>query len=142
MGACMSLLDPARIARFGGLTGLSFVLNLGLTTFLHKVAGWSPGNAYSLALGVVLVVNFLVMRYKIFHSSATHPAKQLAGFLGGSLLFRSLERLSFSWVHDRWGVQYQLAIVLISGVFAVIKYVFYGLTFFRPKSSDGSDRSF
>jgi putative flippase GtrA len=131
----MSLLNRTRIAKFSGLTGLSFILNLGLTTLLKEAAGWSAGDAYSLALVVVLAVNFLVMRYKIFHSSAMHPAKQLAGFLGGSLIFRSLERFTFSWVHGRWGVQYQLAIVLISGVFAVAKYVFYGLTFFRPKPS-------
>ncbi|MFO1490447.1 MAG: GtrA family protein [Kiritimatiellia bacterium] len=128
----MSLLNPARMAKFGGLTVLSFALNLGLTTLLKEVAGWRAGNAYSVALGVVLVVNFLVMRYKVFHSSATHPAKQLAGFAAGSLVFRALERLAFEGLHGRLGVQYQLAIVLISGVFAVLKYVFYGLTFFRP----------
>ena len=142
MGRRMSLLDPTRIATFGGLTVLSFALNLGLTTFLVKIAGWTPGNAYSLALVVVLAVNFLVMRYKVFHSAAAHPMKQLAGFVVGSVVFRSLERLAFEGLHGRLGVQYQVAIVLISGVFAGIKYVVYGLTVFksgerRAKSEEG-----
>ena len=137
----MSLLDPTRIAKFGGLTVLSFALNLGLTTLLTEVAGWRAGNAYSLALGVVLVVNFLVMRYKVFHSATADPRKQLVGFVVGSVIFRALERAAFEGVHVGLGVQYQVAIVLISGVFAVLKYVVYGKTVFRPAASDQSDGS-
>jgi putative flippase GtrA len=129
----MSLLNPARIARFGGLTVLSFALNLGLTTLLTELAGWSPGQAYSLALGVVLGVNFWVMRHRVFHSAAADPRRQLVGFVAGSVLFRALERLAFEGLHGGLGVQYQVSIVLISGVFAVLKYVVYGRTVFRAK---------
>lgn len=130
----MSLFRLDRLLRFGGLTALSFALNLGISTALTEWAGWAPGNAYSVALSVVLAVNFTAMRFVVFRASGQGALGQLAGFLVSSLVFRAAERLLFEWISVRGGVQYQLAIIGISVGSAAVKYVFYGLTFFRPAS--------
>lgn len=126
----MAWYNPGILARLGGLSVVSFALLLGVTSLLHEAAGWRAGNAYSAALALVLVVNFLVMRYRIYRSREG-AWRQLAVFVGASLGFRLLERLAFAGLHGGLGLQYQAAVVLISCVFTGLKYMAYGKWIFR-----------
>ena len=64
----MKWYDPKVLIKLGGVSVLSFVMLLGLTTLLAEKCGWREGDAYSLALLVVLVVNFTIMRYGVYRA--------------------------------------------------------------------------
>ena len=129
----MKWYDPKVLMKRGGVSVLSFVLLLGLTTLMTERFGWREGDAYSLALVVVLVVNFSIMRYGIYRSGRGGAMRQAGGFLLVSVVSRSLERLTFEWLVGGLGVQYQVAVILISCVFTLFKYAIYGLWVFKPR---------
>lgn len=129
----MKWYDPKVLIKLGGLSILSFIILLGLTTLMAERIGWREGDAYSLALVVVLVVNFSVMRYGIYRVGGGGAARQAAGFLLVSVVSRSLERLSFELLVGGLGMQYQMAVILISCVFTLLKYAVYGKWIFKTR---------
>lgn len=129
----MKWYDPKVLIKLGGVSVLSFVMLLGLTTLLAEKCGWREGDAYSLALLVVLVVNFTIMRYGVYRAGKGGAMRQAAGFLLVSVVSRSLERLSFEVLVGGLGMQYQVAVILISCVFTLLKYAVYGLWVFKPR---------
>lgn len=123
-----------KLIRFIGLTGLSFVINFGLTIGLHELAGVSEEIAYAIALGILFFVNFIVMRVYVFAGGEGHAGKQLLlhGFSAAG--FRGLEYVAFLLIHSRMGMQYILAILLIQSCSFLAKFFFYGkVVFARPR---------
>ncbi len=127
---------PKVLFKLGGLSMFSFALNLGITTGLTELFLWEPRNSYTVALLVVLMVNFVVMRYKIFRG-AGGAWRQIGSFLLISVASRGMERASFAFLHGVLALQYQLCVVLISCVFTVLKYAAYGIWVFKGPSPEG-----
>lgn len=126
--------------QLGGLAGVSMVVNLCVTAGAHSLLGWSEEVAYGTALGCVWVLNFIALRFGIFKSKKASVLRQGALFLVCSLVFRGLEFAAWipikSWITDH-GWNFLWANVVVSAVFTVIKYAFYGMTVFRPDRMDG-----
>ena len=116
-------------------TGLSFVVNLGLTALLHEAFGVREATAYGVALVTVFVMNFLLFRYYVFDGRTDQPGKQLATFAGTSVAFRVSEWFVFRLLHEKLGVYYLLAIILVQGTTFVIKYFVYGGWLFKRKTT-------
>ena len=114
-----------RFIRYCLITALSFGINVGLTTFLHEVVGMAEEGAFACSLAVVLFMNFLFMRYYVYHGRAGKARSQLLMFLGSSLGFRGLEYVSFLVIHSLLGVNYQVAIVAILVPSFLVKYIYY-----------------
>ncbi|MBB6430980.1 GtrA family protein [Algisphaera agarilytica] len=131
---------PAETPRFRKLfrylvnTGLSFVVNLGLTALLHEAFGVREATSYAVALVTVFVMNFLLFRYYVFDGRTDQPGKQLATFAGTSVVFRVSEWFVFRLLHEKLGVYYLLAIILVQGTTFVIKYFVYGGWLFNRKA--------
>ncbi|MEM6855611.1 MAG: GtrA family protein [Planctomycetota bacterium] len=115
-------------------TGLSFVVNLGLTALLHEAFGVREATAYAVALVTVFVMNFLLFRYYVFDGRTEQPGQQLATFAGTSVAFRVSEWFVFRLLHEKLGVYYLLAIILVQGTTFVIKYFVYGGWLFKRKT--------
>ena len=114
--------------RFGQLSGLSFAINLGATVLLHEWLALPTTLAFAMAIVVVLMINFALMRYYVFPAEdVRRPSiiKQGVGFCASSVVFRSLEYVGFYLVHVVVGVYYVLAIAMVSGLSFVAKFVFY-----------------
>ncbi len=120
------------ILRFGTSGALSFAVNLGGTAFLHELCGFGEEVAFAVALAVVFVMNFLVMRYYVFPGPQRSVTTQLAMFGASSVGFRGAEYLAFLILHTWLRTQYALAIVAILALSFVCKFVFYrGVVFAR-----------
>ncbi len=111
------------------LSGISFVLNLGLTIVLHEVIGWAEEAAYATSLGVVLVVNFILCRTFVFNAAAGSLRRQALGYLGGTIIFRSLEYVCFLGIHSGFDVDYRLTVIAVSVVAMVVKFFVYRVLF-------------
>jgi putative flippase GtrA len=132
--------DIIKILKFGCLSLVSCGILLGLTTLLVEQAGWEEGNAYGLALLTTLAMNFLTMRRHIFPGARTNGMKQGMGFLLMSIGMRGGERLMFALLHDRLGIQYQVAVLVISILFVFFKFCICKYWIFRdplPTQSTG-----
>lgn len=112
-------------------TGLSFVVNLGLTALLHEVFEFREAMAYGVALVVVFVMNFVLFRYYVFDGRTDQPAKQLGTFAATSVVFRVSEWFAFRLLNERFAVHYLLAIVVVQGTTFVVKYFVYGGWLFK-----------
>ena len=54
--------------RWAQLSCASFVINFGLTVVLHEWGHMSEEAAFAMALAVVLVMNFLLMRWYVYET--------------------------------------------------------------------------
>ncbi len=117
--------------KFGGLSGFSFIVNIGVTFFCHEYIGLHEELSYAIALVTVLVTNFLGLRYAVFKAQKSKPGRQFLYFVLSSIGFRVVEYIIFIIIHSWLGLYYLLAIVLISIVFTVLKFFFYGSTLFK-----------
>lgn len=123
-----------KIIRYLINTGLSFVVNLGLTALLHEAFDVHEATAYAVALVTVFVMNFLLFRYYVFDGRTNKPGKQLATFAGTSVIFRVSEWFAFRLLLEKFGVYYLFAIILVQGTTFVIKYFVYGGWLFKRKA--------
>ena len=135
MSASVSWILRARYFRWGVNSVASFVVNLGMTVFLHEFMGAEPATAYAVALFTVFLMNFVFFRYYVFVQPEPMPWRtQFATYAASAVGIRLLEYLTFLLVHMVGGIQYVIAIVMIQGVSFVAKYFFYGRLVFRGKT--------
>ncbi len=118
--------SSGRLARFLGVSAVGFVLNLGITVFLHEFLGATEELAFALALLTVFSYNFAACRYFIFRATSSDPRRQLLKYALSSAVFRLVEYAAFVLVHTILGVQYLVAAVLILATSFFSKYFFYG----------------
>lgn len=126
-----TLLRP--VALMAVMSGVSFVVNLGLTHGLHEVLGASAELAFLISLATVMVMNFLACRYFIFDAREGDFRGQAVRFLMSALLFRGVEYLAFLVIHTWLGVHYLLAIAGVLGASFVTKFLFFGRFVFRSR---------
>jgi putative flippase GtrA len=117
--------------RFTAATGLSFGVNLGLTAALHEWFGVAEETAFGVALAVVFLMNFAMLRWWIYGRRPGSLAWEFAGYSVSALAFRGAEYLAFLLVHTWLNVHYTAAILGIQAVSFVSKYVYYGAVIFR-----------
>jgi putative flippase GtrA len=129
------LLSKARLMtlfRFG-LGGLSSSgITIGVTVALHELAFVAERFAAATGLATALTVNFLVLRYFVFHRTRMSLVPQLLLYLGSAGVFRGLEYLGFLLVNTAFGTHYVAALVMVTGVSSMLKFVLYeGFVFGR-----------
>ena len=131
----------AAFARFGVLGGISFALNLAVTTGLHELAGVRAETAYAVALALVLLTNFVACRLWVFGDSHGRALDQGVLFLISSLAFRGAEYAAFLVLHTLAGLHYLAAIVLITAFSVATKFLHYRFVVFRasPASPGGRE---
>jgi len=124
--------------RFLALSAFSFLFNLLLVSILHETFRLPEEAAYAISLVTVFFLNFLALRYLIYGKTQAPWRNQLTAFFLSSIGFRGLEYLAFvtlvTWA--QWFYLY--AIVLISAVSILAKYLFYGKTFFQVEAASRS----
>lgn len=134
-----------KLVRYLVNTGLSFVVNLGLTALLHEVFEVREAMAYAVALVTVFVMNFLLFRYYVFDGRTDQPAKQLGTFAATSVVFRTGEWIAFRILteapffrefNERYAYYYLLVIIAVQGTTFVIKYFVYGGWLFKRRPTD------
>lgn len=118
-------INLARAPRFLGLSGVSFVTNVGLTVLLKEKAGLAPEAALAISIVVVFCINFLACRYVVFDAQAQDFRRQLLLFAMASGGFRGAEYLAFIVGHRLLGIHYVVALVGILMLSMMAKFVFY-----------------
>jgi putative flippase GtrA len=131
-----ALIQP--MSRMAGVGILSVLVNICVTTILHKVAGLQEEHAYLIGLAAVLVMNFLACRYVIFSGSKGNIRRQAVGFLVSSTAFRGVEYGCFLALHSLMGVHYIISIVAISIVSFLAKFFFFGRVVFRTNADESA----
>jgi putative flippase GtrA len=123
--------------RYGVVSGMSFVINLGLTALLHEVFGVAEEAAYAVALITVFLTNFVMFRYYVYGRTVGAAHRQLLAYTLSAIGFRGGEYLSFLLVHTVLGVYYLAAIILVQSVSAITKFFYYRAVVFRaaPRSA-------
>ncbi len=124
-----------RSLRFLVITGVSAVVLLGNTALLHEVFRAPQELAYGISLVLVFFLNFFSCRHFVFQTPEKHVWIQLFGFAASSGVFRFGEYAAFLVLHTWFGLNYLLAVIGISGVFFVAKFLFHNFVVFR-KSTD------
>ena len=117
--------------RFFQLSCVSFVTNFGLTLALHEWCQLSEEVSFATALAVVLVMNFLVMRWYIYEGKSGTLWQQFGLYLGSACVFRASEYGAFLIWHTWYGSDYRLVAVSIMTISAGIKFFYYRVLFER-----------
>ena len=117
--------------RFFQLGCVSFVTNLGLTLALHEWGQVSEEAAFAIGLAVVLVLNFVVMRWYIYEAQTGTISQQFGLYLCSAGAFRAAEYGAFLVWHTWWGSDYRLAMVGIMVISAGLKFFYYRVLFER-----------
>ena len=116
-------------------SGIGFLINTGVTVFLHEILGISPGISFAVALASAYVVNFYNQRKWVFSSNSA-PLPQVIKFLVVSLLFRMAEYLVFVLLHYVLVVHYLAAVLIALFAFYFVKFFVYrDLVFTRGKET-------
>ena len=118
-------IDLSRAPRFLGLSGVSFLTNVGLTVLLKEKARLAPEAAFAIAIVVVFCINFLACRYVVFDARAQDFRRQLLLFAMASGGFRGAEYLAFVVAHRLLAIHYVVALVAILALSMTAKFVFY-----------------
>ena len=115
--------------RWAQLSCASFVINFGLTVVLHEWGQMSEEAAFAMALAVVLVMNFLLMRWYVYETKAGAIWQQFGLYLCSAIVFRATEYGAFLLWHTWHGSDYRLAVVGISVISFGVKFFYYRLLF-------------
>lgn len=105
-------------------SGIGFLINTGVTVFLHEILGISPGISFAVALACAYGANFVNNRKWVFSSDAA-PLPQVGRFLAVSLVFRLAEYLVFVLLHYLLGIHYLAAVLIALFSFYFVKFFVY-----------------
>ena len=115
--------------RWAQLSCASFVVNFGLTVVLHEWGRMSAEAAFAMALAVVLVMNFLLMRWYVYQTKASAIWQQFGLYLCSAIVFRAAEYGAFLLWHTWYGNDYRVAVVGISVISSGVKFFYYRFLF-------------
>jgi putative flippase GtrA len=115
--------------RFLVLSGLSFVVNLGLTVGLHELLAVPERWSFVIALVTVFTMNFLLLRHFVYDGQQGSIAGQLAGYTASAGAFRLLEYLAFLVLLGWLDADYRLVVVGVLAVSAILKFLTYRFLF-------------
>jgi hypothetical protein len=114
-----------QVSRWGALSAFSFCANLGLTVFFKEIVGFPPPAAFASAVALVLVSNFLALRYFVFQIDHVPAGRQALRFAGLTLGFRITEWIVFSTIHYLFEPDYRLLVVCVLSVSSAVKFFTY-----------------
>jgi putative flippase GtrA len=121
--------------RFLLLGALSFSVNLGITAALHEIFGVSPEVSFAVALIVVFLMNFSMMRWWVFRGTRRPILEQLASFGASSLFFRGLEYAGYLVLLRHGGFPYLGAAFTVIGISFTLKYLVYNFWLFSREKT-------
>jgi len=112
-----------QLIRYLVATALSFVLNLGLTSLMHEVMLLSEELSFGIALIVVMVNNFVMLRYYVFTAREQRILTQATAYVASSIGFRGAEYALFIIMHQAMGVHYLASVSVALVISFVSKFV-------------------
>ncbi len=115
--------------RYAQISGLNFVVNIGLTIFLHEVCALPEEIAFAVALIVVFCMNFVAMRHYIYQGRNGPLGGQFATYTMSAIGFRGTEYLAFLALHSWLGFDYRVVVVGVTLVAAGVKFFCYRFVF-------------
>ncbi|MDX1682660.1 MAG: hypothetical protein R3336_06040, partial [Phycisphaeraceae bacterium] len=104
---------------------------LGLTAALHEGLGASEEVAFAVALALVFVINFLVLRYFVYPGQTAPLGRQMAETLAASIGFRIGEYLAFLLFHTGFDLPYLPVAAGVLVASFLMKFGFYRQVIFR-----------
>lgn len=122
---------PKALFRFFQLSCVSFVTSFGLTLALHEWGQVPEEAAFAVALAVVLILNFVGMRWYIYEAQSGTILQQFGLYLCSAWAFRAAEYGAFLVWHTWWGSDYRVAVVGITAISAGLKFFYYRVLFER-----------
>lgn len=117
-----------QLLRFGVSTGFSAALSFGLPVLLHEWLAISPRRAVAIGFIIAYLGNILLLRLFVFRSRGSWMG-QVLRYIPTNGAFRLCEYLGFLALYDHLRLDYRLALVLVLGVSAILKFFAYRLIF-------------
>jgi putative flippase GtrA len=121
----------SQIIRYIGMAALSSAITIGLPVLLHEGFDMAEEIAVALAYGMSTITNFFIARNMIFGSSSG-AQRDASRYIAMTAIYRSMEYGLFILLHSVGGLHYVLTILLVQGVFTIIKFVTLKYWLFRP----------
>lgn len=113
-----------QLARFMVSTGFSAAMSFGLPVILHERAGVAERTAVAIGFAAAYIGNIVVLRLFVFQSRGSWR-KQLARYVPANGGFRLAEYLAFLLLFERGGLDYRIAMLVVLGVSAGLKFFVY-----------------
>lgn len=114
----------AQLARFMVSTGFSAAMSFGLPILLHEWFGTAERVAVAIGFAVAYVGNIALLRLFVFQSRGSWR-KQLARYIPANGAFRLAEYVAFLLLLERAGLDYRIAMLVVLGVSAGLKFFIY-----------------
>lgn len=120
-----------QLFRFGISTGFSAALSFGLPLLLHEHFGISETMAVAIGFAAAYLGNIWLLRNFVFRSSGNWR-REVFRYVVWNALVRLLEYASFYALFARFGFDYRVALLLVLGISAVLKFFLYRWVFTDP----------
>ncbi len=122
----------AQLARFMVSTGFSAAMSFGLPIALHEWLGVGERIAVAIGFAAAYVGNIVLLRLFVFQSRGSWR-KQLARYIPVNGVFRLAEYFAFLLLFERAGLDYRIAMFVVLGVSAGLKFFVYRWIFADKK---------
>lgn len=110
---------------------LSALVSFGVPITLHELFNVDERVAVAAGLCCVIVLNFFTTRKGVFRSRG-RSHHDLARYLASVAFFRGLEYLAFLAINSVRAVPYYVALALVLGTSAVLKFFVFRHVVYRP----------
>lgn len=127
----------AQLGRFVVSTGFSAAMSFGLPILLHEWLGVAQRIAVAIGFATAYVGNIVLLRLFVFRSSGSWRT-QLSRYVPANGLFRLAEYLVFLVLLEWAGLDYRMAMVIVLGTSACLKFFVYRWIFDDPARSGGA----
>lgn len=114
----------AQLARFMVSTGFSAAMSFGMPIILHEWLGIGERIAVAIGFAAAYAGNVVLLRLFVFRSRGSWR-KQLARYIPVNGGFRLAEYLAFLLLFERAGLDYRIAMLVVLGVSASLKFFVY-----------------
>lgn len=120
------------LIRFGGASGLGFLVILGTTALLHEIFGLRERFAYAVGLAVGLAFNFTTLRLFVFPGATQKVAVQFGQVAISSVAFRLVEYVLFLVAVEYVKWHYAVTALVVQGGMLLVKHRYYHWLLSRP----------
>lgn len=121
--------------RYGKVTLLSFVVNIGGTAFLHEVVGLPEEVAFAIALVVLLTMNYYLLGKYVYRAEGGQKSHQMKRYLLAAMGFRAVEYVLFLLLFHLTPLHYLVVIWTNAVVMTILKYFGWEKLVFRGSKS-------
>ena len=125
-----------KLFRFAALSIVSFIVTISLTSYFVEVQAINKLLAHAITLICVFFLNFAGLILFVFPGSPTNPAKAMLLFLISTIIFRGLEWSAYATLVQFLNIPYQLAIIIVVPVFALLKFGLLNCFIFNKRKDD------